>query len=212
MLPIALISQDFGRPVVMYDQIGCGKSTRFRDRRGDATFWTPELFVAELENVISILGITQLDLLGHSWGACLAALFAIRKQPAGLRKLVISNTSTDLARLAESSMRLRKQMPTDVQEVLNRCDREDNFDSEDGMQALVYVYSLHGCRVQPWPMELLDAMAAMQEDDTVYRTMSGSSALAMKGSLTEMPGLMEDRLSEITEKPCPGGMLLTSSK
>ena len=62
MLPIALILQDYGIPVIMYDQIGCGESTRFKDRKGDEGFWTPELFVAELENVITKLGIEHFHL------------------------------------------------------------------------------------------------------------------------------------------------------
>jgi L-proline amide hydrolase len=210
MLPISLVSLDFGTPVVMYDQIGCGESTRFRERKGDETTWTPELFIAELENVIAALGIKQFDLMGHSWGAALAGVFAIRKQPPGLRKLIICNTPTDLVRLAESSAHLRKQMPSGVQEVLNRCERDDDFSCEDGMQALTYAYTLHGCRVQPWPKELLDGLAAVQEDNTVYSTISGSSALTMNGSLSKMPGFVENRSTEITEQTCQGGMLVTS--
>ena len=212
MLPLSSVSQDFGVPVVMYDQIGGGESTRFPERKGDGQTWTLELFIAELENVISALGIKQFDLMGHSWGAALAAVFATRKQPSGLRKLIICNLPTDLARMAESSARLRKQMPIEVQEILNRCERDDDFSSEDGMQALIYAYTLHGCRVQPWPKELLDTFAAVQEDNTVYSTMAGSSALTMNGSLSRMPGFVENRLTEITERTCPGGMLFTSSQ
>ena len=212
MLPIALTYNDYGIPVVMYDQIGCGESTRFKDRKGDEAFWTPELFVAELENVITKLGIKHFNLLGHSWGATLAALFAIRKQPRGLRRLIISHCATDLSRLAASTMRLRKQMPAEIQDVFDRCDREENVSSEAVTRAMIYAYTLHMCRVRRWPAELLDAMAAMQEDDTVYSTMIGSSALTMKGSLMKMQGLIEDRLADITDKTCPGGMLILSSQ
>ena len=149
MLPISLISQDYGIPVIMYDQIGCGESTRFKDRKGDDKFWTPELFIEELENVIQQLDLQQFDLLGHSWGATLAALYAIRRQPAGLRKLVISHVSTDLKRLADSTVRLRKQMPADIQGILTSCEREDNFNSDQGMRAMIYAYTLHACRLRP---------------------------------------------------------------
>lgn len=212
MLPLSLVSEDFGVPVIMYDQIGCGESTRFPDRKGDEKTWTPELFIAELENLLSALGIQQFDLMGHSWGAALAAVFAIRKQPHGLRKLIICNTPTDLARLAESSSRRRKQMPTGVQEVLNRCERDNDFNSEDGMQALTFAYTLHACRVQPWPKEFLGSLGAVMEDSTVYNTMSGTSIFTMTGSLSRMPGLVEDRLAELTDKTCPGGLMITSSQ
>lgn len=52
MLPHALIYADYGVPVIMYDQMGCGESTRFRDRVLDAEFWTTELFVEELAHLI----------------------------------------------------------------------------------------------------------------------------------------------------------------
>lgn len=58
----------------------------------------------------------------------------------------------------------------------------------------------------------MNSIAAMQEDDAVYSTMAGSSALTMKGSLAKTPGLVEDHLAELTEKTCPGGLLITSSQ
>ena len=212
MLPISLISQDYGIPVVMYDQIGSGDSTRFKEQKGNTDFWTPELFIDELEHVIAQLGIKQFHLLGHSWGAFLAALYAIRRQPAGLRKLIISHCSTNLSRMAKTTARLRKQMPVEVQEAMNLCEREDSFNSEQGMQAMMYVYTLYGCRIQPWPAELTDTFAALREDDTVYSTMAGSSAFAMTGSLSTMPGLVEDRLEELTTETVPGGLLVLSSQ
>lgn len=43
------------RAVVHYDQIGNGRSTHFPDRGAD--FWTVELFVRELHNLVDALGI-----------------------------------------------------------------------------------------------------------------------------------------------------------
>lgn len=73
MVPISLVLIDYGVPVVMYDQMGCGESTHFPERKGDTTLWNPELFVAELDNLRQALGIKTFDLLGHSWGGMLAA-------------------------------------------------------------------------------------------------------------------------------------------
>jgi len=55
MIPISLIADDCGILVVVYDQIGCGESTRFKERNGDAQLWTAELFMYELLNVIDWL-------------------------------------------------------------------------------------------------------------------------------------------------------------
>ena len=64
----SLLSTDYGIPVVLYDQLGCGKSTHLREKRLDTDFWTPELFMAELDNLVKYLGIDDdFDILGQSW-------------------------------------------------------------------------------------------------------------------------------------------------
>ncbi|KAK7677081.1 hypothetical protein QCA50_019979 [Cerrena zonata] len=66
-------------PVILYDQIGNGNSTHLPEKRGDADFWTVQLFINELDNLLKHLAIQQrYDILGHSWGGMLAASFAIR--------------------------------------------------------------------------------------------------------------------------------------
>ena len=53
VLTIADISRS-GRPVIHYDQLGNGRSTHLRDRGAD--FWTVDLFLAELDNLLHQLG------------------------------------------------------------------------------------------------------------------------------------------------------------
>ena len=70
LLPIADIATKYGEaPVIMYDQLGCGNSTRLPEKAGDGAFWTVDLFLSELENLLTKLGIIDdYDLLGQSWG------------------------------------------------------------------------------------------------------------------------------------------------
>jgi proline-specific peptidase len=70
--PIGALAAKTNIPVVFYDQIGCGESTHLPEKNGDTEFWTPELFIGELENLIKALGIGKYDLLGQSWGGILA--------------------------------------------------------------------------------------------------------------------------------------------
>ncbi|HTB08663.1 MAG TPA: alpha/beta fold hydrolase, partial [Acidimicrobiales bacterium] len=75
-----------GRAVIHYDQLGGGRSTLLPSRGAD--FWTVDLFLDELNNLLEALGVrSSYDLLGQSWGGMLGAEHAIR-QPEGLRKLV----------------------------------------------------------------------------------------------------------------------------
>ena len=61
-----------GRAVIHYDQIGNGRSTHLPDRGAD--FWTVDLFLDELDNLLAHLGIAdRYHLLGQSWGGMLGA-------------------------------------------------------------------------------------------------------------------------------------------
>lgn len=86
----------FEIPVLLYDQIGCGRSTHLREKYGDAEFWFFELLISELSNLIDHLKLRQRGfyLLGQSWGGVFAASYAMPryhggKSPEGLRKLII---------------------------------------------------------------------------------------------------------------------------
>lgn len=57
------------RPVIFYDQLGCGKS----DRPTDKSLWHIDRFVEELAQVRSALNLDEVHILGHSWGTTLAA-------------------------------------------------------------------------------------------------------------------------------------------
>jgi hypothetical protein len=56
-----------GRAVVFYDQLGNGNSTHLAEAPSE--FWTFELFLAELDNLLAHLDIaSRYHLLGQSWG------------------------------------------------------------------------------------------------------------------------------------------------
>ena len=75
-------------PVILYDQIGCGRSTHLQGKPKE--FWTVQLFIAELDDLLINLGIHEdFDLLGHSWGGVLAASYMLERQPKGLRHLAL---------------------------------------------------------------------------------------------------------------------------
>lgn len=208
LLPISLIHTDHDIPVLMYHQIGCGKSTHFKDKRGDTDFWAIDMFMAELDNVKAALGIKEFDLLGHSWGGMLAANYAIDKQPKGLRKLIISNSPSDMKVWVQTANRLRKELPQDVQVTLDRCEREGKTDTEEYEEAVTVFYNRHACRLEPWPKEILDSFGYLKEDSTVYETMNGPSEFYVVGSLKTWS--ITEELTRITAKTAPGGLLVVN--
>lgn len=205
ILPISLMHTDHGIPVLMYDQIGCGASTRFKDKKGDGDFWTPELFMAELDNVKRHLGIDEYDLLGQSWGGMLAGQYAIT-QPRGLRKLIIADSPASMPGWVKAGNAFRGELPADVREVLDRCEREDKTDSKEYEEATLYFYRLYTCRRDPWPPELETSLGAVAEDNTVYLTMNGPNEFHVVGTLKGWSII--DELKRITPETVPGGMLV----
>lgn len=70
MTPLVDLYEKNGIPIIFYDQIGCGRSTRFPEKVGDTSFWTFDLFTQELENLVTHFNLHQLGfyILGQSWG------------------------------------------------------------------------------------------------------------------------------------------------
>jgi L-proline amide hydrolase len=174
---------DTGRPVVHYDQIGGGRSTHLRDRDGD--FWTVELFLDEMENLLTFLGINdRYFLLGQSWGGMLGAEHAIR-QPAGLKALVISNSPASMALWASEAKVLRAELDPDVQATLDRHEAAGSFSDPEYLEAQKVYYDLHVCRVVPNPPEVVATSNLLTEDPTVYNVMNGPNEFFCIGTLKD---------------------------
>jgi proline-specific peptidase len=159
-------------PVVFYDQIGCGKSTHLREKRGDADFWTTDLFLGELENLLTHLELDEYDVFGNSWGGMLAAMHGIRR-PKGLRKLIIANSPTNIEVWVSEANKLREQLPPEVQRTLKKHEESGTVDSPEYEAAVMEFYRRHFCRVDPMPAEVQATMENLSVDDTVYHTMWG---------------------------------------
>lgn len=59
LLSLEDLASKHGIPVVLYDQLNTGDSTHPQDKRGDASFWTVDLFLGELNNLLKHLGIQE---------------------------------------------------------------------------------------------------------------------------------------------------------
>jgi L-proline amide hydrolase len=173
---------DTGRAVVHYDQLGNGRSTHLPDAAPD--FWTVELFLAELDNLLAALGIAdRYALLGQSWGGMLAAEHALRR-PAGLHGLVIADSPASMPLWSAAAAALRAELPPAVDETLRRHEAAGTTDTDEYSDAVKVFYDRHLCRV-PWPPEVNATFDALDEDPTVYHTMNGPSEFHVIGSLRD---------------------------
>ncbi|KAJ7727389.1 proline-specific peptidase [Mycena metata] len=181
LLPLSELTVARGVPVIIYDQLGCGLSTHLPDKPKE--FWTVELFMGELDNVLAHFGITDFDLYGHSWGGMLAANYAISRAPTSLRHLIISNSPASMALWEEGNATLLAAFPKDFQEMLKKHEDAGTTDSEEYQKGIQQFYDKHLCTVQPWPDALVKSFEALAADSTVYSTMNGPSEFTVTGTL-----------------------------
>jgi L-proline amide hydrolase len=163
------------RPVVVYDQIGCGKSDRPQD-----IDWNLDVFRDEVVAVREQLGLEQIHLLGTSWGGMLAQEHVL-SGASGIVSLVLSSTLADLALWNEEQLKLRAALPADVIEVLDRHEAAGTYDDPEYEQAMEAYFDRHFYR-GPKPRPELERMAAGKAPD-VYRAMQGPNEWTTTGAL-----------------------------
>ncbi len=177
-----------GRPVIFYDQLGCGKS----DRPDDASLWTIELFKEELDTVRAALGLANIHLLGQSWGGMLAMEYALT-QPSGVASLIIASSPASMRIWVEEANRLRAELPAGVQATLLRHEAAGTTQDPEYQTTMLAFYERHVCRVTPMPDQVQRAFAGLGAQ--VYNTMNGPSEFHVVGTLKEWD--IRDRLGEI---------------
>jgi len=59
----------------------------------------------------------------------------------------------------------------DIQETLTKHEKDGTTSSPEYEAAVQVFYEKHLCRVLPFPQDLVDSFAQLQEDSTVYNTM-----------------------------------------
>jgi L-proline amide hydrolase len=172
-----------GWPVVHYDQLGNGGSTHLPDKGPD--FWTPELFEAELTNLVRQLGIGGNYVpFGQSWGGLLVAMHAA-KRPKGLKGLVIANSPASYPLWLQEMKVLRDGLPPGVDEVLRRHEAAGTTDSPEYYSTMQAFYDKHVCRIKPAPRDMQASQYEIYNDSTVYFTMNGPSEFHVIGTLKD---------------------------
>jgi proline-specific peptidase len=178
------------RPVVLYDQLGCGLS----DKPDDTSLWRIDRFVHEVDEVRDALGLDRVHLLGQSWGGWLAIEYMLSR-PEGVVSLTLASTSASTAEFVRGTKQLIDEMPADMRDALQRGDEAQVYDSPEYIRAMNEFYQRHVCRLNPWPEPLLRTGANL-EGNAVYLTMNGPNEFTVIGNLKDWD--RTDRLGEIT--------------
>ncbi len=180
------------RPVVFYDQLGCGNSDRPRDK----SLWTVGRFVDELAQVREALRLDKVHILGQSWGALLAVDYLLTKKPGGVASLTLSGPLVSSARFAADAKALVNDLPVEMQKAVHDGEASGDFNSPEYQAAMMTYYRKHVCRLDPWPDCLNRAFEKLGQD--VYRHMWGPSEFTVTGTLKTY-----DRTQQLNEIAVP---------
>jgi proline iminopeptidase len=178
------------RPVILYDQLGCGRS----DRPTDTSLWQLDRFVEELAQIRQALNLDEVHILGHSWGTTLAAAYCLTK-PSGVKSVIFSSPCLSAPLWEQDQKRNLQKLPSEIQEIIQRCEEEGTTDSEEFQQAIEVFNSEFVCRI-PRPEHL--KLNRDYRNPEIYNIMWGPSEFTVKGNLKEFD--CTPRLHEIA---CP---------
>jgi proline iminopeptidase len=145
--PLMKIADD--RPVVFYDQLDNGRS----DHPGDSTNWRLPRFVDEIVRLRAALGLDQIHLYGHGWGATIAAEYMLTK-PSGVRSLILASPQLAMWRYPVDMGRLFDALSPAVQRALVTHERNGTTNTAEYQEALSIFQHEYLSRREPWSASL----------------------------------------------------------
>jgi proline iminopeptidase len=177
------------RPVIVYDQLGSGRS----DRPSDPSLWRIDRFVEELALVRKTLKLDRIHLFGHSWGAALVAEYLLNSKPTGVESVIFAGPLLSTPRWIADARVLLTELPETVQQVIATHERQGTTSSPEYRKATETFYSRFLNHHQPAP-----TFPECPFNEDVYQQMWGPSEFRATGSLREF-----DRTARLAEIRAP---------
>jgi proline iminopeptidase len=182
--------------VVLYDQLGGGKS----DRPDDDSLWTMARFVAELDAVRTGLGLGRVHVLGRSWGGFLGLQYTL-DHPGAVKTLAVCNSGASVIEEMRGINRMRAGLDAGTLAVLSRYEATLEFEHPEYLDAVHRVYARHFRRSSPFDPDVslaelrADVLPHLGDLGRPYDVMWGPNEFVCNGNLLEWD--VTDRLGEI---------------
>jgi len=172
--PLGALSTD--RPVIFFDQIGCGRSTR----EMDTSQMNIEFYVNEVKEITKALGLKDFYLYGQSWGTILGAEYYFA-HPEGVKGIILASPALSGKLWIRDSKILVKQLPDSLQQIIKKNEENKTFDDPEYQKALMVYYERHvACRL-PWSADIDSTFVNLGEP--VYVHMNGPSEFTFTGTM-----------------------------
>lgn len=166
------------RPIIFYDQLGCG----FSDQPKDENLWNVPRFVDEISKVRDALGLKKIHLLGHSWGAALAIEHAL-KGSQEVVSLTLASPLICAAQSAADSVELVKLLPENFSNVIFESEKNGDLSAQEYLMARMEYGRHYLCRLNPLPEALQSSLKLANEQ--VRRSLWGQGPRHPVGKLKD---------------------------
>lgn len=154
LAPLAALADE--RPVIFYDQIDNGRS----DRTNDTTYWRMAHFVEAIKRVRETLGLREIHLYAHSFGAAIATDYMLTK-PRGVRSLVLAGAQLDMSRTGDDIAPLLAALPDSTRRAIVDHERDGTTSAPAYERAMLEFMRRYYGRRLPWAAEVDSSAAHM---------------------------------------------------
>jgi len=185
------------RPVVIYDQLGSGYSSRIPPEDLPA-FTDLDRFVEEIEALRSELRLDELHLVGHSWGAAVAMEYLLRGRTEGVRSVSFVGPLLSTEDWLEDARSLVATLSEASQDAIAASVETDNYSSNEFERANAEFESEYFRRTSPEDVDLRECNIRPPGNSGLYNYMWGPSEFLSTGTLREY-----DRTSELPALTIP---------
>ncbi len=175
MLPFVDVAKD-GYRVVLYDQLGAGRS----EMPKDPALFTMERYTEDLEGIRSNLKLGKIHLVGNSCGGQLAIAYALKYQK-NLKSLTLVGALANVPFVRREVERLKSKLPSDVLETLEKHEARGEYEDPEYLAAAEVFYWKHVCRLKEWPKDLKYAFEHLSKP--VYYAMNGPNEFTLTGNI-----------------------------
>ncbi|MEE4204786.1 MAG: proline iminopeptidase-family hydrolase [Erythrobacter sp.] len=168
------------RAVILYDQLGSGKS----DRPDNPANWRVDRFVEELEAVRKAVGAQKWHVAGQSWGSALALEYTAR-YPERVASTVLGGTYISSVHWLTDANLLVKELDAEEREVLAACESDTPPGPAECSRVFRTIYSrFYDPPARPEAFSrYLQAYGGKRGNDLIYRSMWGPSEFSSTGVL-----------------------------
>lgn len=132
LIPLVTLSDQY--PVILYDQLGTGHSSR---QTTDTSKWTVNHFVSEIGEIRKALKLNEVIVIGHSFGGTIAAEYATTR-PKGLRAVILLSPLINTKQWLADSQTWVKQFPKAIQATIKHSLKTNDVNSPEYRKAVAY--------------------------------------------------------------------------